>query len=189
MRANLLLLPTFLLAASGCGGDNPAAVNTKAVPLEIPLQSDEKVLKMFGGEEAFRIIQQAKSIEGFRVDGDPLKESKGKKIDGYEILSGPVAVSTEHARELAKILADPEIYGWMYKKSCGFHPGVAIRFTSEVGSIDILLCFECDIVAFFQNGKDVGGEDFDSARGSVLGVIKDIFPLDKEIQALKSKAH
>jgi len=142
---------------------------------------------MFGGQHALDVMQQPKTVEAFRVDSQLANAEKRKEIGGYKILSGPVEVSLEHAQTLAKILADPKSYHWEFAKGCVFSPGVAIRFQSEGATTDILFCFSCDEVAFCQDGKIIGGEDFDDQRGPILDIIKKIFPQDPEIQALQTK--
>ena len=50
--------------------------------------------------------------------------------------------------------------------------------------MDVLFCFECDILAVYYNGAMADGEDFDNARGTFLSVFKKLFPDDIAIQEL-----
>lgn len=193
------IAPALLLvfAAAGCGSrassTTPAPIidsPSKTPPANIlPEKPEEKLLKIFGGQKSLEIMQQPKAVEAFRVESQLAKKDMSKEIGGYEILSGPVEVLPEHAQALAKILADPKSYHWEFAKTCEFSPGVAIRFRSEKGTTDVLLCLSCDQVAFCQNDNIVGGEDFDDLRGPILEIVKNIFPQDAEIQGLLTKRH
>ena len=177
----------------GAPAATPASSPTSRRPTPLPIGPPETpqqlLVKLFGGEQAFEIFQQPKTVQAYRLNGHNRVSPPTKGIDGYEVLSGGVAVSEEHAGELKKILTDPDIYYWDRAKACVFSPGVAIIYTSEKGSLDVLLCFGCDQIDIYQNGKRVGGEDFDKAREAIVAVVKKMFPDDAEIQAIPLQRH
>jgi hypothetical protein len=145
------------------------------------------LVKLFGGQPTFDIFLEPKTVQAYRLNGYNRVTPPAKGIDGFEILSGPVAISEEHAGELKKILTDPDIYYWDPHpgiKGCEFAPGVALIYASEKGSLDVLLCFGCDQIRTYQNGKIVGGKDFDKVRAAIVAVVKKMFPDDAEIQAI-----
>jgi len=51
--------------------------------------------------------------------------------------------------------------------------------------VDVLICFSCDELEIYTNGKRAGHEDFDPQRSNLLRVAKKLFPKDEKIQALK----
>ena len=81
-------------------------------------------------------------------------------------------------------LLDVSSYEWDSVKGCIPTPGVRIQFKKGVEVVDVLFCFECDILAVCYNGVMVGGKDFDNARGTLLSVVKELFPDDLAIQQL-----
>jgi hypothetical protein len=111
---------------------------------------------------------------------------KGATILSFPIVSGPVQVDSDLATSIATALADPKVYGWDYSKACFFDPGVALRFTQGESVTEVLLCFSCDELLVVREGKALGKEDNDGARGPLVAAAKRLFPDDKEIQALLS---
>lgn len=88
------------------------------------------------------------------------------------------------ARRLADILRK-DIYEWNSAKACEIMPGVAVRFIRGQVQLDVIFCFECDILAIYLNGQEVGSEDFDRAHQELAVVVRELFPADSEIQKLK----
>jgi hypothetical protein len=166
---------------------SPTSSRLAPLPVGPPETPQQLLVKLFGGQPTFDIFLQPKTLQAYRLNGHNRVTPPAKGIDGYEILSGPVAVSEEHAGELQKILTDPDIYYWDPHpgiKGCEFAPGVALIYASEKGSLDVLLCFGCDQIRTYQNGKIVGGKDFDKVRAAIVAVVKKMFPDDAEIQAI-----
>jgi hypothetical protein len=188
--------PTITSPSPGAPAPTPASSPTSSRPAPLPIGPPETpqqlLVKLFGGEQAFEIFLGPKTVQAYRLNGHNRVSPPAKGIDGYEILSGPVAVSEEHAGELKKILTDPDIYDWDPHpgiKGCEFAPGVALIYASEKGSLDVLLCFGCDQIRTYQNGKIVGGKDFDKVRAAIVAVVKKMFPDDAEIQAIPLQKH
>ena len=70
-------------------------------------------------------------------------------------------------------------------KGCEPVFGVGVTFARGEQSVDVLFCFECDILAVYQGGRGVGDEDFDPARTRLVRLVKKFFPADDVIQQLK----
>ena len=83
------------------------------------------------------------------------------------------------------MLLNRATYSWDSAKSCKPNYGVRIQFNSGDDRVDVLLCFECRILAVYHNDKSGGGEDFDNANPALIAVVKRLFPDDREIQNLK----
>ena len=125
--------------------------------------------------------------EAFRIDGIAARADlpQGNGLQGYPILAGPVPLDAATAAELAAILLDDDTYDWDRAKGCEFAPGVAIRASRDTTSVDVLLCFSCDEVAFYVNGTKRGTEDTDARRADLVQIAKRLFPDDPKISALK----
>ena len=137
---------------------------------------------VFGGAAPIETVQDATSVHVFRLK--PSGKSHAH-LSEYEIASGPVVVPADAVSTLRSILLDTSTYGWDSAKGCMPNYGVRIQFKSGSEEVDVLLCFECDILAVYYNGAPMGGEDFDNARGEILSAIRTLFPDDADIQTLK----
>ena len=154
----------FLLAfAGGCGrpGGNLTAV--------------------FGSEYGIATIRNATTVKAFRIKSPAAQH---EVLSDYEMITGPLDVSESAASELRELLLDPAIYGWDTAKGCIPDFGVRIQFQRESDTVDVLLCFECDILTVFHIGKYVGGEDFDEAHSEFVAILKGLFKDDEVIQGL-----
>ena len=91
----------------------------------------------------------------------------------------------EQVAKLRAVLLNPSSYEFEMAKGCMPDYGVRFQFVHQGREVDVLLCFGCDILAVYDRGKKVGGEDFDTARLSLAAIVKTLFPKDDAIQALK----
>ena len=137
---------------------------------------------VFGGAATIETIQNATSVNAFRLK--PSSEYHAH-LSEYEMTSGPVVVPADAASTLRSILLDTSTYEWDAAKACMPVYGVRIQFKLGAEEVDVLFCFECDILGVYDNGAPMGGEDFDDAREEILSVIRKLFPDDADIQALK----
>lgn len=156
-----LLAAGLLLAAGGCG---QAAVE-----------------KSFDGVEA--VLRSPTKVEAFRVgtaDGNP----HSTDYRAMPETAGPVAVDPATASELARILLDPKSYS-PHPKPCVPNPGVKLRFTAGSRTVEVFLCFECSELFVYEGARSRGALEFDPAHGSLVIVVKRLFPKDPAIQALK----
>jgi len=143
------------------------------------------VTRLFGGPAGLKPILAPDKVEAFRVarrtrQGDEPPSAFG----GAEIVSGPVRVDDNTARDLAEILKSPGTYSWDSAKGCIFDPGVAFRFGGKSSIIEVVFCFSCNELQIYQGGQRVGAEDFDKARGRLASIMKRVFPDDGEIEKL-----
>ena len=187
------LLPAILL---GCDTeDSPVAAKT-----------DPRILALVGSEAAALLIadlSQARTCNAYRIDGyaagegplpppgtvdEPQSQAvtsdKPQGIYGYPVVSSAVPIDDVSRANLSKVLSDPGTYLWDVAKACEFLPGVALRFAGDNVNVDILICFYCDELEIYMNGKRAGHEDFDPRRSDLLRVVKKLFPEDEAIQAL-----
>src|SRR5262249_12302582 len=130
-----LLLPTIAVSAI-------VLVAVCCAAFALGQRASENVNMLFGGSDALQVVLKPEKVEAYRVA--PLhKIPKGETpetIGGAGVLSGPVTVDENSARELAEILRNPGTYDWDSAKGCKFDPGVVIRFISKTTTIDVVFC-------------------------------------------------
>jgi len=59
-----------------------------------------------------------------------------------------------------------------------------LSFVNKSGRVDILLCFECDVLLVGRDGHFISGEDFDCSRAVFVRAAKEAFPNDDLMQQL-----
>ena len=170
----------------GCATENPPITTKNQPGLS---KTDSRVQALVGGEAAALLIadlSKAKTCDACRIDGfaREAKDDDPTTLHGYPILSSPSPINDVSRATLSNLLSDPHTYLWDVAKACEFVPGVALRFTRGNVNVDVLVCFSCDELDFYMNGKLVGHEDFDPRRSDLLRVVKKLFPEDEAIQAL-----
>ncbi len=154
-------------------------------------RGNSKMVNLFGGQQWFDLLTKAERIEAYRLESniDTVIEAQSEddvaKIASYPIISEPVTVNQAVASEIVSVLHDESTYDLDIAKPCIFEPGVAVRFTHQSDTVDVLFCFSCNELEIYVNGKSTGQEFFDRARLRLIAVFKQIFPNDSVIQSLK----
>jgi hypothetical protein len=143
------------------------------------------------GEEAWTVVGAADQVEVLRLSyGADLSSLKpGAPFFGANPVGKPVVPPSEWTDELRALLRNPEGFEWEAAKGCLPTPGVAVRFTSGGRQADLLLCFECRLLALGMTPAAGGGPpqqwlDFEHSRAAFVRLAKQALPSDKEIQAL-----
>ena len=128
------------------------------------------------------------TCESYRVDDSYPGEGKkqeGDSLHGYAILSDAVTLSFGSRKELSSIIENPDTY---FRHStpidCSFRPGVAFRFNDKKTRVDLLVCFTCNELRYYLDGKVVGQSYFKSQE--LRALVKKLFPNDKKIQTLRN---
>lgn len=150
------------------------------------LSSRAAVAKMFGGRDGIALVNQPSKVEAFRLG--PLPEQidwQKATLGDYPITSGPVSVPASVGSQVAAVLTSPRSYGWHFTaKACMPSYGVRLSFHRGNERVDVMLCFECDILWVLRNGVSTGGEDFEDVRPVLVRAVKTLFPNDPVIQSL-----
>lgn len=138
-----------------------------------------------------RVCATSLRVEVFRLDGkngpfDNAPKLAGEvRICGYLVTKQEPDMSGEFGQQLGQVLCNEELYA---QKAAGcFTPGVAFRVWSAGESIDILICFQCSNLFYgpvLRN--EIKTKSFLKSPLSkhLVGITKEAFPADKEIQAL-----
>lgn len=148
-----------------------------------PRPTISDVVELYGGAASFAILSKPDSVVAYRLTPF-LLESDPMTLSDFPSSKGPITVHDEVAVKLSVALSDPRSYGWNFSKLCIPKYGVRLTFQADGGAVGVLLCFECNILAIFVDGTEIGGEDFDDIRPALVQAVKQIFPDDVELQAL-----
>lgn len=135
-----------------------------------------ELLKLYGGLKGFVVLHTPERVEAFR-----LSHTTGEEPT---VTAGPVKVDQKVVKQLVSALSARQSYGWEYGKGCIPVWGVRLSFYRHNDRIDILLCFDCDILRVSLNGKPIEHEDFDPIRPQLVRAMKAIFPNDPVVQNL-----
>jgi hypothetical protein len=152
---------------------------TKAPQLVNTLDNSRSELARF-----LATLETVRSPQG--VDALPVVMDGEGLSSVHRVEERPVRLSGETARALSKSLLDAASYqGGM--SACLFQPAVALRFRSEQGVVEALVCFHCSELVFEGvDGHALSGRlRFGLARASLLAAAKEAFPQNQAIQALK----
>lgn len=176
MRIIILLILTALTAQSGRGA-------TEA----------EFTAKVFGTAENLAIVKNAQKVTAciLTPKGDPDHPEEWKSEDLMNpgtYKRGPrMDVPAAQLAELRAILFDRTLDDPDSSKAC--IPILHVRFTFTAGksSLDIDLCFLCDLLWVSRAGKIIGGEDFDPAHGKLLALCQVLFPNDQALSHLAKR--
>ena len=124
---------------------------------------------VFGDGAAMGIIRSPDNVVAFRL----AKPSYHRQdLADYVATKGPIPVDSQISAELSTVLLSHSTYLWNLAKGCIPDYGVRIRFEKDDASVDVLLCFQCDILTVYSNGKPVGSEDFDDGRTILSSLTK-----------------
>ncbi len=116
-------------------------------------------------------------------------EAKFEKLEGYTC-DAEVRVSPADIEKIKKILQSPSSYRWNVASSCIPDYGVLLNFHSDQRSVQVALCFNCDLMAVF-SGEETPikrvstGTIFTPRRAQLVPMMKTLFPNDRNIQELK----
>lgn len=176
MQGTWRLFPVFLAALAGCEGpDGPPAPASR--------------VKNHFGSEPLAIIAGATDAEAYRIEGNDLGPAAGtgdgQRLGRFQVRSGPVRLEEAWLRQLKEVLFDEASYEWdRPPKACGPTPGVGFRYRQGGRETHLYLCFECEMLGIGLPESE-RWEDFDPANAKLARLVKEVFPEDPEIQALK----
>jgi hypothetical protein len=127
-------------------------------------------------------VGKPEKVEAFRLRPPNTKAEDTLIYSQWPILAGPVTVDSKIGAELSAALLDEKTYClWDEGKGCHLQPGLMVRFFRESRSVDVVFCFECDMMLTFQESKAVWGANFDYSHNLLLGFFVKIFPSDPDL--------
>jgi len=140
----------------------------------------------------YDVLKRATRVEAFALKEYDILGPDGigggfdwEKLDSYTRI-GPIVPSQDLRPRISQILTDPATYDGEFSGS-GCTPiwGIRLRFFSQKGTADVLLCLNCDVAGYMLDGKYLQNRDFDPGRPAIVKFLKQVFPDDKLIQSLK----
>ena len=146
---------------------------------------NRRIPKLYGGPRNVAIVARPDKVEAFRVEqASERARTDDAQFSDWATIAGPATLSPETAAEVSAALVSPSSYEWHYAKGCWPNFGARLSFHQGSEQVDVLLCFECDILWIVRNGRRIGGEDFDDVRAVLARAVKEAFPDDEVIQSL-----
>ncbi len=133
------------------------------------------------------IIADSTRVEVFRVLPEKPKQPPEKEIGGYPITAVGKEQGPDFAKRLSAVLLSQGVT--QNRKKCGLQPGVAFRLWHGQQAVDVLICFECDVLWPYVVGEKTENpwsqwQDFDPVRSDLVSLAKEAFPDDAEIRKL-----
>ena len=142
--------------------------------------------RVYGGERSLSDVARPHSVVAARLGKLPKGvDWRIAKAADYPVVGSPVEVPAAIAAEVSKVLTSTDPHGVQEARGCTPRFGVRMTFRGAENRVDVLLCFECNLIAVNLNGSFVGGEAFDYIRPVLVRAVKSLFPDDDAIQALR----
>lgn len=133
------------------------------------------------------VIREADFGSSFLIDGSVAIEGNddvGPNATDYPVTKDLGPFPRDQIPHLLSVLLDPKSYEWEYSKGCIVTPGVKLKFQSDGHQVEVLFCFECDILSVYRDDQYVSGGNFDFGRPKLVDLLKANFPNDPLIQSL-----
>jgi hypothetical protein len=134
------------------------------------------------------VIMASTSSMAYLVDGSVAVnkgDAFGGNADDYPVSGKLGSISTEATSSLLQILLDPESYDWENQKSCIVTPGVRVSFHDSSHLVEIVFCFECDILVVYRDNEFMSTGNFDYAHGALVEWLQREYPKNQMIQELR----
>ena len=155
----------------------PALQLTNAAELLGPLPPPRHFVEgIFGGKNAYEAIANPDHAEVWLLSSNSSGEDHpGQKKER----AGPVTLKAEWIRGFSAPLLDFNSYVWGMMKGCIPDYGARLRFTRGNDVVEVLLCYECDMLqvtfnGVVQNGQ-LQGENFDHAHNALVKALQAVF--------------
>ena len=167
-----------------------AATAMTCAILNLAATAQTPLSRVLGSAENIAIVRDATRAEAYRLappEGVDPQFTEVSPLE-YEVTGGPVAASMELAEQLKETLLSPETYPmrWMMAKECGLPVyGVKLSFYQGDERVDVYLCFGCSDLAVVREESACDPADFSRGKRVLLDAVKELFPQDAEIQAIR----
>jgi hypothetical protein len=135
------------------------------------------------GPVAWMIVDRADRATAYRLDGSSWER-------GWAPLEHVVGTGVElddaGRKRLRTALHDPANFARRDPNTCVPTPGVAVRFIDGEGAADLLICFQCHTMSLAIPEDGARWRMMPAAaEGRYLRIVKELFPNDRELQALR----
>ena len=134
-----------------------------------------------------RILASVTRIETYRIHPEFRRDAEDKILN-FEILARGSTLEGPEVVKLGSQLLEKDNFMFDARKTCAIRPGVVFRVYRDEAFVDIVICFECEMLGFYSGpSKNPRGtwEDFDPIHDRILRLAKKAFPDDSTIQDLE----
>ena len=132
-------------------------------------------------------VEMEPSMQAFRLTGESNGTARSPGDDfgiaSRAVSHGPVGVPVSVGQNLVDLVIEATSFSKSGKK-CKPRPGVGVRRTTAHGRVEVLLCFECDMISRHKDGKFIDSGEFDEIRPQLARAVKVLFPDDEVIQGI-----
>lgn len=150
------------------------------------------IQELFGGPDNLKIVQSPDKVQIWKTAGflnihdglEPQPDMKSFYKKGGE----PLIIPKPLAKSLSETLSKSSSYHFAPNtaKSCAPMPGFVLGFMRGKREVDVLLCFECDIL-MVQVEENYKSADFDPSHNELLRLVKTLYSGDDKVQALRER--
>ncbi len=138
------------------------------------------VEELFGGSNAYAAVKSPDHVEAWLLNTFSEQREQGKKPER----AGPMTLKPSVAKTFSGVLLDFDTYQWGVMKACAPQYGLRLRFVRAADSVEILFCYECDILQVTHNGR-TKEENFDFAHNKLVKAVQNAFPKDEIVRKLE----
>jgi len=159
-----------------------------ARPTEYPHAKQDDLVRALGGEGVVAILHDPDRVEAVLLS-EP-KNAQTTPPHEYEPSTDAVLVDAEVGAHVVEVLLDPQLHWVIPKgaaKACFPVYGVRLSYLKADDHVDLYLCFLCDDVAVYANGKHVPYAQVQFAVEQLLGDVLKIFPDDPVLKHLSGR--
>jgi hypothetical protein len=138
------------------------------------------VEQLVGGPEAYQTVESPDKVQAWLLtsglDNDAVEENKDR--------TAAVQLNATEAKTFSNALLNFDTYFWRGGKNCIVDYGARLRFTRGNDSVEVRLCFQCNILEFSHKGGS-NLRDFDPGRNPLVKALQSAFPNDRIVKDLK----
>lgn len=176
MKAPAALLLLLLPLGSGCFDEGPDGVPRLG-----------RMGKLYGGPEGLDAVESPDKVEAFRLR-PPQPGESAAHFNEWPVVGTAIRVSPDLASRLSRGLTRESTFPrWEEPKLCDPRPGFKLRFTGSGRSVDIVFCFECEILFTYRASESIWYANFDGSTKAIAGLFLQLFPNDPVLAQLAKK--
>lgn len=160
----------------------------RAFPQDAVLENLRRLVRIENlvDQSSRRILASVTRIETYRIHPEFRRDAEDKILN-YEILARGSTLEGPEVVKLGSQLLEKDNFMFDARKTCAIRPGVVFRVYRDEAFVDIVICFECEMLGFYsgpsKNPRRMW-EDFDPIHDPILRLAKKAFPDDSTIQDL-----
>lgn len=146
------------------------------------------------GEAAMQTMRASDSVEVIRlVRANDLKEGfRDQPFYGMVQTGEAIKAPDAWVSRMRDAVDNSRNYEWLWQSRCLPVPGVCVRYHRGDDCVDLLICFECDLMSLASTGGHGGSIskqwiDFRAKRSPFADLVKELYPNDAAIQGITSR--